>query len=114
MANKSSLNTSDSKKDDKKRTSYTVEFGVFEQIEKYNEKLGTNINVMNLPPKNSKEYKDLLAALEINCVEINALDYKKVIGKNGELLARVDSKTGKTLTGKVPAKAKKIKEEQEM
>lgn len=114
MADKSSLNTNDSKKADKNRTNYVIEFGVFKQIEKYNEKLGTNINVIDFPPKNSKEYKDLLSAIEKQCIEINAVDYNKVIGKNGKLLARVDSKTGKTLTGKVPTKAKKKQEEQEM
>lgn len=113
MADKSSLNTSNSKKSDKKGTSYAVEFGIFQQIEKYNEKLGTKVNVMNLPPKNSKEYRDLFSALEMSCVEINAVDYNKVIGKNGKLLARVDSKTGKTLTGKVPTKTKKKKEEEQ-
>ncbi len=114
MADKSSLNTKDSTKQDKKNR-YVVEFGIFQQFEKYNEKLGTNINVMNLPPENSKEYKGLISAIEEQCIEIKAIDYKKVIGKDGKLLARVDSKTGKVLTGKVPTKSKKKKDvEQEM
>lgn len=114
MANKSLSDTIKSEQSDKKRTSYAVEFGVFKQIEKYNEKLGTNINVMDLPPKDSKEYKDLFSALKMNCIEINAKDYRKVLGKNGKLLARVDSKTGRTLTGRVPAKKKDSKAEREM
>ncbi|MCI8486081.1 MAG: hypothetical protein HFJ20_03105 [Clostridia bacterium] len=113
MADKSSVKTKESTKQNK-NNGYSVEFGIFQQIEKYNEKLGTNINVMNLPPKNSREYKGLMDAIQEQYMEIKAMDYNKVIGKDGKLLARVDSKTGKVLTGKVPTKSKKKNIEQEM
>lgn len=92
--------------DIKEKTPYRVTFGMFQEIEKYNEKLGTNIDVMKLPPENSKEYKDLLKMLELHQMVIETSNFKKVLGKNGVIVARV-GEDGKVLTGKVPEKKSK-------
>ena len=98
MANDSSIkNTNNLGK--KGKTPYKVTYGIFQQVEKYNEKLGTNINVLTLPPENSKEFKDLLKSLEVGEMTLNALSYTKVLDKDGKIKARIDNKTGKELTG---------------
>ena len=86
--------------DNKKRTPYKITYGIFQQIEKYNEKLGTKVDVLNLPPENSKDYKDLLKGLELhNEMILNAGTYTKVLGKDGVIKARIDNATGKELKG---------------
>ena len=105
MANDSSIkNTNNLGK--KGKTPYKVTYGIFQQVEKYNEKLGTNINVLTLPPENSKEYKDLLKSLEVGEMTLEALSYTKVLDKDGKIKARIDNKTGKELTGDVKIKDK--------
>lgn len=105
MANDSSIkNTNNLGK--KGKTPYKVTYGIFQQVEKYNEKLGTNINVLTLPPENSKEFKDLLKSLEVGEMTLEALSYTKVLDKDGKIKARIDNKTGKELTGDVKIKDK--------
>ena len=105
MANDSSIkNTNNLGK--KGKTPYKVTYGIFQQVEKYNEKLGTNINVLTLPPENSKEFKDLLKSLEVGEMTLEALSYTKVLDKDGKIKARIDNKTGKELTGDVQIKDK--------
>lgn len=85
--------------ENRKRTPYKITYGLFQQIEKYNEKLGTNIDVLNLPPENSKEYKDLLKSLKIQEMTLKASNYTKVLGEDGTIKARIDNATGKELKG---------------
>lgn len=88
------------------KTPYKVTYGIFRQIEKYNEKLGTNIDVLTLPPEDSKEFKDLLKSLETHEMTLETLSYTKVLDKNGNIKARIDNKTGKELTGTANIKDK--------
>ena len=98
MANDSSIkNTNNLGK--KGKTPYTVTYGIFEQIEKNKEKQGDSTYVLNLPPENSKEFKDLLKSLEVGEMTLEALSYTKVLDKDGKIKARIDNKTGKELTG---------------
>lgn len=100
MANDSSIkNTNNLGK--KGKTPYKVTYGIFQQVE-----MGTNINVLTLPPENSKEYKDLLKSLEVGEMTLEALSYTKVLDKDGKIKARIDNKTGKELTGDVKIKDK--------
>lgn len=96
--------------ENRKRTPYKITYGLFQQIEKYNEKLGTKIDVLNLPPENSKEYKDLLKGLEIQEMTLKASSYTKVLGKDGTIKARIDNATGKELKGDDRIKDAKIKD----
>ena len=118
MAKKSTekANTNNLESNNKGRTPYKIEFGMFQQIEKYNEKLGTKIDVLDLPPKNSKEYKDLLKALDIhNEMILEAKTYEKVLGKDNEtVIARVEDGSGKVLSGNINVrKSSKKSNEQE-
>ena len=106
MANNSNENNKPHNLGKKGKTPYKVTYGIFQQVEKYNEKLGTNINVLTLPPENSKEFKDLLKSLEVGEMTLEALSYTKVLDKDGKIKARIDNKTGKELTGDVKIKDK--------
>lgn len=108
MADDSNIKNTNNLGDNNKkgRTPYKITYGIFQQIEKYNEKLGTNINVLTLPPENSKEFKNLLKSLEIGEMTLEALSYTKVLDKDGKIKARIDNKTGKELTGDVKIKDK--------
>lgn len=118
MANNSTekANTNNLESDNKERTPYKIEFGVFQQIEKNKEKTGKKIDVLDLPPKNSKEYKDLLKVLDINNeMIIEAKTYQKIIGEDKEtVVARVEDGSGKVLSGNTNVrKSSKKSNEQE-
>ena len=99
MANNSNENNKPNNVGKKGKTPYKVTYGIFEQIEKNKEKQGDSTYVLNLPPENSKEYKDLLKSLEVGEMTLEALSYTKVLDKDGKIKARIDNKTGKELTG---------------
>lgn len=104
MASSKETKTNNLESDIKGETTYRVPSVTFKEIEKYNEKSDTNKNVMNLQPEDSKEYKDLMKALEeIEGMVLEAKNYTKVLGKNGTIKARI-SESGKVLTGKVSTK----------
>lgn len=106
MANNSNENNKPNNLGKKGKTPYKVTYGIFEQIEKNKEKQGDSTYVLNLPPENSKEYKDLLKSLEIAEMTLKASSYTKVLDKNGKVKARIDDKTGKELVGDVKIKDK--------
>ena len=56
---------------------------------------------MEFPPKNAKKYNVLQEKLNEDSMEIVANNYTKILGKNGQILARV-AENGKVLTGKIP------------
>lgn len=106
MANNSNENNKPNNLGKKGKTPFKVTYGIFEQIEKNKEKQGDSTYVLNLPPENSKEYKDLLKSLEVAEMTLNVLSYTKVLDKDGKIKARIDNATGKELVGDVKIKDK--------
>ena len=102
MANNSTekANTNNLESDNKERTPYKIEFGVFQQIEKNSERTGKKIDVLDWPPQNSKEYKDLLKVLDSNNEMIlEVKTYQKTFGEDKEtVVARVEDGSGKVLS----------------
>ena len=85
-----------------RKTEYKVTFGNFDENEK---------GEMNFPPENAKTFKGLLKSLEVGEMTIEAKNHTKVLGKNGEVVARV-AEDGRVLTGK-PPKRKTAKQSDE-